>query len=293
MADGADDGSVASRDRATQRLIGERQQVFDAAAAAGDDDHVDLRVAVQVAQRLDDLGDRVGSLHDRVAHVESHCRPATRGDGHHVTLGGRGPAGDQPDGAGQERERPLEPRIEQPFGVQQLAQPLDAGEQLADTDGANLVDPQRERPAANEEVRPSQHDHLSALGEFHRCVVNQLPRAGDLQRHVGGWVAQRDVGGARVRANVHLGDLTLDPNRAQLVDPTLDHHRFSCPSPYLFGHALREFASATVSETMSPSPVFGSSSSRYLFSMNSLVAFSSNFINAGLSSKSCAVVFVF
>ena len=68
---------------------------------------------------------------------------------------------------------------------------------------------------------------------------------------------------------------------------------FSCPSPYLFGYALREFASATVSEIVSPSPVFGSSSSRYLFSIDSLVAFSSNFLNAGLSSQSCAVVFVF
>ena len=140
MADGADDGGGARGDRAAQRLVGERQQVLDAAAPAGDDDHVNRGVAVQLAQRVDDLGDRIWALHDCVAHLESHRGPATGGDGHHVTLGGRGAAGDQPDSAGQERERPLEPRIEQPFGVQQLAQPLDAGEQLADADRANLAD---------------------------------------------------------------------------------------------------------------------------------------------------------
>ena len=44
MADGADHGGGARRDLAAQRLVGERQQVLDAAAAAGDDDHVDRGV---------------------------------------------------------------------------------------------------------------------------------------------------------------------------------------------------------------------------------------------------------
>jgi len=143
VADGADDGGGARRDRAAQRLVGERQQVLDAAATAGDDDHVDGGVAIQLAQCLDDLWNGIWALHDGVAHLEPGRGPAPAGDGHHVTLCGRGAAGDQPNDAGQERDRPLEPRIEQPFGVQQLAQPFDAGQQLADADRANLADPQR------------------------------------------------------------------------------------------------------------------------------------------------------
>ena len=44
----------------------------------------------------------------------------------------------------QERDRPLEPRVEQALGVEQSAQPLDAGQQFADADRANLADAQAE-----------------------------------------------------------------------------------------------------------------------------------------------------
>ena len=49
VADGADDRGEACGHQAAEGLVGERQQVFERAAAAGDDDHVDLGVAVECA----------------------------------------------------------------------------------------------------------------------------------------------------------------------------------------------------------------------------------------------------
>jgi len=46
-------------------------------------------------------------------------------------FGGPGPAGDQPDQVGQERQRVLEPRVEQTFGIEQLSQPFDALQQFS------------------------------------------------------------------------------------------------------------------------------------------------------------------
>ncbi len=45
VADRADHRRAAGEDRPAQRLVGEGQQILDAAAAPGDDDHVDRRVA--------------------------------------------------------------------------------------------------------------------------------------------------------------------------------------------------------------------------------------------------------
>ncbi len=65
-----------------------------------------------------------------------HCGPTVCGDGDDIVLGVAGAAGDEPDGARQEGDRALESRVEQAFGVEQAAQPLDAGQQLTESDGA-------------------------------------------------------------------------------------------------------------------------------------------------------------
>ncbi len=75
-------------------------------------------------------------------------------DTQHIVLGGAGPPGDQPDGAGQEGQRPLEPWIEQTLRREQRPQAFDPGEQFADTDGPDLGDSQRYGP------RPVQNDSL-------------------------------------------------------------------------------------------------------------------------------------
>ncbi len=142
VPDRRDHRGAAGGDGAAQRLVGERQQVLDAAAAAGQHDHVDRRVAVERAERVDDLRHGQRALDGGVLDPEPHRRPAGRRVRHDVVLGGRRPAGDQPDAVGQERQPPLAGGVEQALGGQQLAQPLDAGQQLADADRADLVDAQ-------------------------------------------------------------------------------------------------------------------------------------------------------
>ena len=56
VADRRDHRRADRVDRADQALVGERQQVLDRAAAAGDHDHVDARVAVEPLDGLDHLG---------------------------------------------------------------------------------------------------------------------------------------------------------------------------------------------------------------------------------------------
>ena len=76
VPDRRDHRRAARRDRPAQRLVGERQQVLDAAAAAGEHDHVDVRVAVERAQRVDDLRHGQRALHGGVLDPEPHGGPA-------------------------------------------------------------------------------------------------------------------------------------------------------------------------------------------------------------------------
>ena len=69
----------ARRDRPDQRLVGEREQVLQRAAAPGDHDHVHVGVLVEAPQRVDDLRGRVRSLHRRLLDPEPHGRPAPPG----------------------------------------------------------------------------------------------------------------------------------------------------------------------------------------------------------------------
>ena len=57
VPDRADDRGPAPRHRAQQRLVGEREQVFDAAPAARDDDDLDIGVGIEVGEVSIHLGD--------------------------------------------------------------------------------------------------------------------------------------------------------------------------------------------------------------------------------------------
>ena len=52
MSDGGNHRGAAGRNRPHQALVGERQQVLQGPAAAGDDDDVDLRVLVEILKGL-------------------------------------------------------------------------------------------------------------------------------------------------------------------------------------------------------------------------------------------------
>ena len=127
MPDRRHDRRTAGGDRPYELLVGERQQVLHAAAAARHDDHVDLVQRVQLLDRLDDLRHRVHALHGDVAHLEADGRPAAPGVLQYVPLGGRGPAAHQPDQLRQEGQRLLALRREQPLGGQRPSSAAPAG----------------------------------------------------------------------------------------------------------------------------------------------------------------------
>ncbi|CKR73746.1 Uncharacterised protein [Mycobacterium tuberculosis] len=222
MTDGADHGRTAGRDRAAQRLVRKRQQVLDGAAAPGQHDHVDVRVSIELAQRLDDLADGVGALHGDVADGETCRWPARRGHRRNVTFGGTRTAGDQTDHVGQVRDRPLEAGVEEPLGVQQPAQPVDACQQLADADSANLAEPQGECATSGVERGLAADHYLNAFGQLHRRGQHQVAGTRHGQRHVGRRIAQYHEHRLGVWAHCDLGQLPLHPDRAQLVDPARD-----------------------------------------------------------------------
>ena len=97
----------------------------------------------------------------------------------------------EPDPPRQERQRPLAGGVEQALGGQQLAALLDPGQQLADADRPDLLGVERQRAARHVvlELRPD--DDPGALGDRCRHRVEDRSGAGDLHRHLGDRVAQR------------------------------------------------------------------------------------------------------
>ena len=102
-------------------------------------------------ERLDHLARRAGALHGGVGHLELHGGPAAARILEDVALGGAVGRGHQADPTGEERQVALELGGEQALGGEQLAAPLEPGEQLAETDHADLAGGQRERAAVGVE----------------------------------------------------------------------------------------------------------------------------------------------
>jgi hypothetical protein len=159
VADGAHHGRAACGDGADQRFVRERQEVLDAAAAAGDDDQVDVGVGVEPAQCVHHVGDRGGSLRRHVLDPERDRGEPAAGVLDDVALGRTGPAGDQADPLRQEGQWTLAVGGEESLGGEQAAQALQLGQQFAQADLPDLGGPQAQRAALDVEVRPGAQHH--------------------------------------------------------------------------------------------------------------------------------------
>ena len=143
MADRGDDRGADRVDGADQALVGERQQVLDGAAAAGDHDDVDVGVAVEPLDGLDHLERRALALHGGVRRLDPDRRPAAARvvDARRARRPSPG-AVTSPTQPGRKGSRRLQGRVEEPLGGEQLAAALEPGEQLAEADHAD----RRRRP---------------------------------------------------------------------------------------------------------------------------------------------------
>ena len=143
-------------------------------------------VAVERADRVAHLGDGERTLDGDLAHRDAHRRPAAAGVLDDVALGRAAAAGDQPDGVRQERQRPFARGREQSFGGEDGLQPLDAGQQLAGPDRADLVGDQLQRAARQVHLRLAPEHHPGALAQ----PLDHRRPGRDPQAHVGHRIAQ-------------------------------------------------------------------------------------------------------
>lgn len=222
MSDRRDDRCRRRAHRPYELLVGERQQILHAAATARHDDHVHLGQRVQLLDRRDHLRHRMHALHRHIAHLEADGRPAMPGVLQDVPLGGARPAADQADQLRQERQRLLAVRREQPLRRQRLLQLLQPGEEFTDPDRFDLGGPQRQLAARGVPLRFGVHHHPGALADHVGDLVEDLAVARHAHRDVVRRVPQRQKDHARAGPPGELGDLPLDPHRAEPVDPPAD-----------------------------------------------------------------------
>ena len=134
VADGRDDWDTRGGDGPHDRLVAEREQVLEAAAAAGENDDVDLRVLGQGRERGHDRFRRASSLHARLADDDLHGREARCDRGDEVATGSSVGPGEDPDGAWDAREPALPLRREQALGCELPLEQLERDQVSADAD---------------------------------------------------------------------------------------------------------------------------------------------------------------
>ena len=186
-----------------QRLVGERQQVLDRAAAAGDHDHVDVGVAVEAVERpRSPRARRAGPAWRRtpISNRDARASGAARSRATSRSAAELG-RGDQADAAGQERQRPLAARGEQALGGEQLAAPLEPGQQLAEADHADLAGvPARGCRGWRRRTGLAWTTTLAPSTSGGSSASNSGAGAGHRDRDVGDRVAQGQEDGVHARA---------------------------------------------------------------------------------------------
>ena len=153
VADRGDDRHAQHRHGPAQRLVAEREQVGERAAAARDDDHLDRLAGREVLQRARDRRGGVAVLHRRERPHDPPGPAAAAQPGQHVVARLAALAGDDADRARQRRARQPLLRLDQALGVQRAAQPLDLGQQVA-LAGQPQVGRPRRRTAARRCASP-------------------------------------------------------------------------------------------------------------------------------------------
>ena len=222
VADRTHDRHRAPGHRADDTLVAERQQVLEAAAAAREDDDVDLGLRADRAQRLGDGRRRPRALHERLGDEQSRRREAGLDGDDDVSLGGGVVPGHEADPARDARQRPLALGREQPFRRQLLLEPLERGQVLAEAEALDRQRPQPQLALRLEQLRPPVHVHAFAVPqvEAQRVELPARHQPGD-DRPVAR-VLEREEDALPALLPAQLADLALDPDRRQPLQPGAD-----------------------------------------------------------------------
>ena len=125
VPDRGDGRNLGGGERPRHPLFVEGPEVLEAAAAAGDDDHVEALQPVEGPDALDDLGRGLLALHARGVDEDLQVRVAPRDDAHDVLDDRARGRGHDADAAGQLRQRPLAGPVEEALLLEFLLQLLE------------------------------------------------------------------------------------------------------------------------------------------------------------------------
>src|SRR5262249_24705482 len=126
-----------------------------AAAAAGEDQDVDLRRLADRAERLHHRLYCTRPLHVRLGHQHPSGREAGLDGRQDVAFGSRVVAGDQSDPAREAWQRALAALLEDPLGAELLLQPLERGEVLAEAEPLDRERAQSQLALLLPQLRPA------------------------------------------------------------------------------------------------------------------------------------------
>ena len=231
MADRRDDGREARGDRADEPLVGERQQVLDRAAAARDDDDVDLGAARRArARRRSPRSTALTPCTATSRISNTHAGPAPTGVLDDVALGvaararrraRRGGAG---TGSGF-----LRAGSNRPSAASRFLRASSWASSSPRPTGRISVGAERERAAGGVVLRPWRARRRAgprpAAGRRRRARAGEHVTVTDMSASVSRSVRNAVAGAG---APGELGDLALDPHRAEPGDVALDRAARSC-----------------------------------------------------------------
>ncbi|CUJ09944.1 Uncharacterised protein [Achromobacter sp. 2789STDY5608621] len=220
MADAADGGDGAGVDLAGQGFVVEAPEVLDAAAAAHQQQRIDLATGVRQADLRGQPAGRVGALHRRRIDDDRHLRRAPRQRRQHVAQRGGMQRGDHADGARHRHRFALARRIEQAFRVQLLFQAQEGFVQIAQAGAAHGVDLQLVVAARFVQRHPDPDFDLVARARHEADRAGAAPEHDGA--HGGAAVLEREVPmpGSRLR---EVGNLAANPQCRDAALQQLPH----------------------------------------------------------------------
>ena len=222
MSDRGDHGDRALGDRSDEALVAEGEQILEAAAAAGQDDHVDVLVFAEGADRGHDLGGRARALNVGLRDEDRGRWEAGPDRRHDVALRSRVVAGHDADAPRQQWQRALAGVGEEALGGKGRLQPLERGEVGADAETLDRQRAELELAALLVQLRPAEHVHALAVREVEPQRVEPSARHRDPHAGTVGRILEREEDRCPPFVPAELGHLALDPDRGEARQPLPD-----------------------------------------------------------------------
>ena len=165
VADGGDTGELGGGDGASEGFVVEAGEIFDGAAAAGEDDEIDFtRIGVEPADAGGDRAGAVCPLHGSGVDEEVEAGVTAADDGDDVADDGAGGRGDDADAARERRQGALAGGVEESLGGEALLELLEGELQGAAAARLHGLGDQLQLATALVDGDAAAHQHGEAVG---------------------------------------------------------------------------------------------------------------------------------